>query len=499
MEVSLLKKLTVLADRDDLLSGERQVGSDMLVTPPANVTADARGVGTVLSKLITHFLASTHILFVDACHDEDTWVTMVACFLDGNHHIQPVGFYVCESERESYWKTFLQMIHMAGLTQETSSELVVISDQDKGIEEAVSDVFSWCEHTPCGVHRERHFQKEWQVAHGKLSKNDIVAAGVLNKMVSLYREAVKATTKEECEMLLNEAEKLEFEYSLQHDCDPVGGVETCYNMNRMTHLARYMKDTKGVWMWEFKFNHLMETTSNAVESCMRWLQIDLFGLGIPRNANLFNRYRLLVMWMMTCDKDRSLKLKGNFKVVQTARGVKEISDWAIGKMVENGHFVETYGEWHVVQRGSEMDCGVGTIEWNGEVTDEDVGDGNFYRVIDKKTRRVYMVNLENWMNPCSCHVTRWLKVPCVHVMMVLKALQSPDMVWCFFGKEYTVEMIQLTCAQWTEQERTLFKWMESIRFTGEEKDNKIVTRETAKGNGTTAKRKTGVWEKLKTS
>ena len=30
--------------------------------------------------------------------------------LEGNH-IQPVGFYLCPSERESLWKVFLQMIN----------------------------------------------------------------------------------------------------------------------------------------------------------------------------------------------------------------------------------------------------------------------------------------------------------------------------------------------------------------------------------------------------
>lgn len=68
-----------------------------------------------------------------------------------------------------------------------------------------------------------------------------------------------------------------------------------------------------------------------------------------------------------------------------------------------------------------------------------MGDNNLFRVVDTKTRLVYMVDLENWRSPCSCHVTHWQKVPCVHVMMVLRVIQSPDMVWCFFGEEYTVE------------------------------------------------------------
>ena len=63
----------------------------------------------------------------------------------------------------------------------------------------------------------------------------------------------------------------------------------------MTHVADYMRETTGVWMWEFKYNHLMETTSNPVESCMSWIQKDLFGLGNPRDKGLFNSYRLLTV------------------------------------------------------------------------------------------------------------------------------------------------------------------------------------------------------------
>lgn len=45
---------------------------------------------------------------------------------------------------------------------------------------------------------------------------------------------------------------------------------------------------------------MMEMTSNPVESCMKWLKEDLFGLGNPRDSSLFNRYRLVVMWILDC-------------------------------------------------------------------------------------------------------------------------------------------------------------------------------------------------------
>ena len=71
-------------------------------------------------------------MYVDDCHSQETWVILVTCFLDGNHHIQSLGSFICPKER-SYWTVFLHMIKLAGVTQETLLDLVVFSDQDKGL------------------------------------------------------------------------------------------------------------------------------------------------------------------------------------------------------------------------------------------------------------------------------------------------------------------------------------------------------------------------------
>ena len=119
------------------------------------------------------------------------------------------------------------MMKLAGVTQEAAWDLVVISDQDKGLEEAVKAIFPWSEHTPCSVHRERHFQDEWKKAHGALSQDDEEAVRVLNRMVGFYRMATIATTKEECEKWLNEATSLEFFFSLQKGCRWVRTIVGC--------------------------------------------------------------------------------------------------------------------------------------------------------------------------------------------------------------------------------------------------------------------------------
>ena len=110
------------------------------------VHADVRGVGVVLSNLVELFFHSTHQLYLDACTSVDGWVVMIGCFLDANHHIQPLGFYLASSERDDSWRLFLSLFEKAGLRDDTVADLVVVSDQCKGLETAVDAAFPHCEH-----------------------------------------------------------------------------------------------------------------------------------------------------------------------------------------------------------------------------------------------------------------------------------------------------------------------------------------------------------------
>ena len=56
-----------------------------------NVGEVVKGVVVVLGNAIDYFLAGVHRLYIDACFSSDGWNILVACFLDANHRIQPVG------------------------------------------------------------------------------------------------------------------------------------------------------------------------------------------------------------------------------------------------------------------------------------------------------------------------------------------------------------------------------------------------------------------------
>ena len=51
-------------------------------------------------------------------------------------------------------------------------------------------------------------------------------------------------------------------------------------------------------MWKWKFEHLMQRSSNPIESCMNWMNSDLFGFGAIRSASVFCRYKQLVLWIL---------------------------------------------------------------------------------------------------------------------------------------------------------------------------------------------------------
>ena len=249
-----------------------------------------------------------------------------------------------------------------------------------------------------------------------------------------------------------------------------------------------MKKTPNVWMWRFQYNHMMEITSNPVESCMKWLKEDLFGLGNPRDASLFNRYRLMIMWIMECSDKRRDELEGEFCVVYTKTGVPKLTPWAVMKLLENGHLVELYGDYYAVECMNALYCNMRSVEWDGVLRGNGSGLGTCFRVIDTKLKVVFMVNILFKKNPCSCHVTHWQKIPCVHLMMVLKMLGKMDMIWDFFGEEYKYDKVEKTCANWNEEERRLFDWLWKLELDEEEGD-KFMLRETARSNGRTERRK----------
>ena len=164
-------------------------------------------------------------------------------------------------------------------------------------------------------------------------------------------------------------------------------------------------------------------------------------------------------------------------------------------MIHRGHFVEYYKNVlivHPVTRGkyrkwmdtmaSEEDgCLMkGREQWKGK---------NHYEVVDKAHRRVYHVNMEDVRSPCDCHVTRWEKMPCIHVIRVCHWLGEYWRVWQYVGDEYRLQKVQQACRSLNGEEMSLLLWLSKMESTKvDEKERVAMVRSYSHGNGINRRR-----------
>ena len=122
---------------------------------------------------------------------------------------------------------------------------------------------------------ERNIQKKWCTVYGKITQSSTDSINALNEFISCLNKACIATTRRECEDWLERMEIVELNFRDDDDGElPV---------------SEYVEKRKGLFMWKWRYNHLMVRTTNPIESCMSCLCRKMSGLGSAREANLFNR------------------------------------------------------------------------------------------------------------------------------------------------------------------------------------------------------------------
>ena len=107
-------------------------------------------------------------------------------------------------------------------------------------------------------------------------------------------------------------------------------------------------------------------------------------------------------------------------------------------------------------------------------------------VIDKPHQLVFMVNLLNKDNLCSCHRPHWEKTPCIHIIRVLHYKEEHWRVWEYVGKEYSLEKATKTTGELNEKEMGLLNDMLTQRSI--ESEGSMIWRNASKGNGQNKKR-----------
>ncbi|XP_038981150.1 uncharacterized protein LOC120110401 [Phoenix dactylifera] len=97
-------------------------------------------------------------------------VMMAATSLDGNNGLFPVAFGIAESENSDSWTWFLEALKESIQTPEG---LVLVSDRQKGLEEAVQHIYPQAEHRKCMRHLYKNFQTKFQETGLKLRYGEL--------------------------------------------------------------------------------------------------------------------------------------------------------------------------------------------------------------------------------------------------------------------------------------------------------------------------------------
>ncbi|XP_076943572.1 uncharacterized protein LOC143613850 [Bidens hawaiensis] len=119
------------------------------------------------------------VICLDGCFLKNSGQLLSAVGRDANNHIFPLAWAVVSVENKKNWTWFLNLLR-DDIEMESGHGLTLISDQHKGIIEAIKDVFSNAEHRQCTRHIYANFIKKFR---GLQSKN-------------LFWKAANSTSKE---------------------------------------------------------------------------------------------------------------------------------------------------------------------------------------------------------------------------------------------------------------------------------------------------------------
>ena len=223
-----------------------------------------------------------HIIFIDACYDSHYGNTLLAVYMDCNHHVQPFAFQISPTENTQAWHTFLKALLDAGVDYD---DLVISSDRSQDIHNAVMELYSHAEHTFCFVHFERNLQSKWKSVYGKFSITNTELVQTFNHFMDYLYLAKTARTEDACNKYL----------------DKIKQLESNYNDNNEFPVYDYMKkEVSGFLMHSWKYTHLLQVTNNPVEICMNELNRPRYTFKACREESLYNQVRYLILWMYEC-------------------------------------------------------------------------------------------------------------------------------------------------------------------------------------------------------
>ena len=370
--------------------------------------------------IVDLFKENTHILYVDACHTSDHGSILLAVFEDANHKVQPLGFQISPTENQASWDMFLMTLKEAGVDFD---DLVINSDRHEGLLNAIATVFPTAENVSCFVHVERNIQDKWVKTYGVLAEEKKSVVEDFNKYMNFLNCARVSITEEECNGYLKQMELIEMSYSHSDECS----------------VLEYIKEIPSIFMYKWRYNHLMEVTSNPVEICMKELKDERYSLNSCRNEIMFNKFRYLIRWMYDCVEVRFRALNSDMRH-SYRESFKVPCEWVEVYIKRMASYYETY----------RTDFKVKDANQNRDVTTPRL---NLFDVLDCGLNAIFRVNLRDMK--CSCHEPHWRHTPCVHIIAVLHERCEFSRVWDGVGSEYYQDNVKKTCRYLTAEERDI--------------------------------------------
>ncbi|KAJ0726873.1 putative transposase, mutator type, MULE transposase domain-containing protein [Helianthus annuus] len=131
------------------------------------------------------------VLGLDGCFLKNSGQLLTAMGRDANNHIFPLAWAAVSVENKENWKWFLNLVRY-DIEMESGLGLTLISDQHKGIIEAVKDVFPYAEHRQCVRHIYANYKKKYRG----------------EQFINLFWKATKATTEEYFEKKMEELKNI---------------------------------------------------------------------------------------------------------------------------------------------------------------------------------------------------------------------------------------------------------------------------------------------------
>lgn len=185
---------------------------------------------------------------------------LAATATDANGSLFPVAFAIVDIENDDNWHWFLQLLHR--VIAENSPEflqgniLTFLSDRQKGLLEAVENIFPGSPHGYCLKHLEENFRR--------MFKNV--------ELCSLLWKAARATTVEEFNKCLEAMNKIDQRAIpwLQTNADPKHWAELYFEGYRYGHLTSNIAESLNSWLLPAREQPILAMLEAIRHQLMSW-------------------------------------------------------------------------------------------------------------------------------------------------------------------------------------------------------------------------------------